>query len=304
MDEEVYPSPDLPALPKSLLRDLTARSNRKGTIQLAGHLLLLGTSSILVLWTAGSLWLLPALLGQAVALIFLFAPLHECIHRTAFRSRRANDAVARLCGLVLLLPARYFRAFHFQQHRFTQDPRQDPELAGPAPATRAAYLVQVSGLPYWGERCSTLWRHAGGRITEPFITAQQRPAIRREARRHLALYGLLAAISLGSGSGLLVWLWVLPALIGQPFLRLFLLAEHNGCPQVPDMLANSRTTLTNRFLEALCWHMNRHSAHHAYPAIPFHALPLADRLLAPWIVQRAPGYRALHSAIWARLPAT
>jgi hypothetical protein len=36
--------------------------------------------------------------------------------------------------------------------------------------------------------------------------------------------------------------WIVPALLGQPWLRLFLLAEHAGCPQVRDMLANSRTT--------------------------------------------------------------
>jgi len=305
MDDEVCPPPgNHPAIAGSKLRDLTARSDRKGTLQLAGHLVLLGAGSTLIIWAESLWWLLPALLGQAVAVIFLFAPLHECIHRTAFRSRRVNDAVARFCGLVLLLPAGYFRAFHFQHHRFTQDPSQDPELATPGPSSRAGYLVKVSGLPYWRERCATLWRHAGGRITEPFVAAQQRPAIRREAQAHLALYALLAAVSLGSGTALLVWLWVLPALIGQPFLRLFLMAEHSGCPQVPDMLANSRTTLTNRAMEALCWQMNRHSAHHAYPAIPFHALPAADRLLAPRIIPRASGYIALHREIWASLPAT
>ena len=39
--------------------------------------------------------------------------------------------------------------------------------------------------------------------------------------------------------------WLLPLLLGQPFLRLFLLAEHAGCPHEPDMLKNSRTTRTN-----------------------------------------------------------
>jgi fatty acid desaturase len=290
-----------PALARGDLRRLTARNNSKALAHSAIHLGLLAAGAALVLAARGTPWIFPALLGQGIVLTFLFAPLHECIHRTAFRSRAANAAVAVFCGAVLLLPAQYFRAFHFQHHRFTQDPERDPELAAPAPAGRAGYLLRLTGLPYWCERLSTLWRHARGKITEPFIAAHQRPAVRREARLHLGLYALLAAASLAAGSTVLLWLWVLPALLGQPFLRAFLMAEHSGCPQVPAMLANSRTTLTNPVMETLCWHMNRHSAHHAFPAIPFHALPAADALLAARIGPRAAGYRAVHRQIWARL---
>ena len=45
--------------------------------------------------------------------------------------------------------------------------------------------------------------------------------------------------------------WILPAVLGQPWLRLYLLAEHTGCPLVPDMLANTRTTFTNPVVKAL-----------------------------------------------------
>ena len=34
-------------------------------------------------------------------------------------------------------------------------------------------------------------------------------------------------------------LWIIPALLGQPFLRAFLLAEHAACPAVSNMLENS-----------------------------------------------------------------
>ena len=47
-------------------------------------------------------------------------------------------AVARACGLLLVLPADYFRAFHLRHHRFTQDPARDPELA-PPPLTRRCW---------------------------------------------------------------------------------------------------------------------------------------------------------------------
>jgi len=298
MDEEVYCNP---GVDKAALKTLAARSDRKGLLQLLGHAGLLIATGGLVLLTEGGPWVFPALLGHGIALVFLFSPLHETIHRTAFRSRGLNDVLARLCGAALLLPADYFRAFHFQHHRFTQDLQRDPELAGPALDSRGAYLFHVSGLPYWRERVATLWRHAIGRVTEDFIAPRQRALIVGEARRHLAAYGLLAGLSLASGSDLLLLLWVFPVLLGQPALRLFLLAEHTGCPRVSDMLANSRTTLTNRALQMLCWNMNRHSAHHAYPATPFHALPAADDLLASRVKVRSRGYGAVQREIWQGL---
>ncbi|GAB4227272.1 MAG: hypothetical protein Tsb0032_33750 [Kiloniellaceae bacterium] len=286
------------------LKALSRPSDLRGLTQLACHLGLLTLTGGLIL-TLGETWgIVPALLLHGTVLVFLFAPLHETIHRTAFRSRWMNDAVALFCGFLLLLPAGYFRLFHLQHHRFTQDPARDPELSGPPLTGRDAYLLRISGLPYWRERITTLGRHALGRVTEDFIPARQRPPVVREARGHLLGYGLAATASLAAGSDLLLWLWIFPALLGQPALRLFLLAEHSGCPQVPDMLVNSRTTLTAPPLALLCWHMNRHTAHHAYPAVPFHALLAADRLLAPGISQRSPGYAAMHRQLWRRLAET
>jgi fatty acid desaturase len=83
---------------RNVLVRLTARSDLKGLVQLACHLCALLATGALV-WSARSTpWLLPALLLHGVVLVFLFAPLHEGVHWTAFRSRRLNDAVAWLCG--------------------------------------------------------------------------------------------------------------------------------------------------------------------------------------------------------------
>lgn len=298
MEEEVYRNP---TIDKRALKALSQRSDAKGSIQLCGHLVLLAFTTAAVLFAAHPVIYGPALLAQGIALIFLFAPLHECIHRTAFENRRLNDLVARACGFLLLLPADYFRAFHFQHHRHTQNPAQDPELAGPAITSLTAYLTHLSGLPYWRERIATMVRHALGAADEDFIPARQKARIISEARWHLTAYGALLVGSLGAGSTLLVSLWVAPALLGQPFLRAFLLAEHSGCPQTDNMLVNSRTTETNVALRWLCWNMNGHSAHHAFPALPFHALPDADALLGGEVVTRSRGYLAVQRDILAAL---
>jgi fatty acid desaturase len=255
-----------------------------------------------LVWSARSTsWLLPAMLLHGIILVFLFAPLHESVHWTAFRSRRLNDAVAWASGALLLLPPGYFRAFHFAHHRHTQDPARDPELTAPKPRTLGAYLWHVSGLPYWRERIVTTLRHARGRADEPFIGARKRPQIVREARQLLGIYLLALLASIAAWSDALLYLWVAPVLLGQPFLRLYLLAEHTGCPLVANILENSRTTRSLAAIRRLAWNMPYHAEHHAYPALPFHALPAAHRLLKSQIAVQASGYVAVHREIVAAL---
>jgi fatty acid desaturase len=283
------------------LEPLMRRSDGKGLTQLAGHAMVLALTAIVVSAARGTAWLIPAMLLHGVVLVFLFAALHESIHRTAFTSRRLNDIVAWICGTLLVLPPRYFRAYHMAHHRFTQQPGKDPELAAPRPATLGAYLWTMSGLPYWAERLRTTLRLASGHVTETFVPDHLHPAIVREARGLLVLYALIAVSSILLQSSAAIWYWIVPALLGQPALRLFLLAEHAGCPRAPEMLQNSRTTRSLWPLRRLSWNMTYHAEHHARPALPFHALPEAHALLTDAIPCQATGYLAVHREILRQL---
>lgn len=291
--EQAYLPRDFPA--KRALQALAReRSSRRGLAQLGMHVAALVGTGWLVVALVGSPWMWPAMWLHGVVLVFLFCPLHETVHRTAFRSRRLNEAVARVCGVLLVLPRDYFRAFHFAHHRHTQDPQRDPELAVPKPATLGAYLWHCSGLPYWRERIVTTLRHAAGRVEEAYVPAHQRRAVVREARAALGLYALLAAASGAAASAWPLWLWLVPVVLGMPALRLYLLAEHTGCPYVPQMFRNTRTTHTTAALRLLAWNMPYHTEHHVFPGAPFHALPRAHTFLAARIEVQAPGYVAVH----------
>ncbi len=294
MDESFAPTE---VIGKKQLKALCRRSDGKGLAQLAGHAALLGLTGFGITLGLGTLWLLPAMVVHGVVLTFLFAPLHETIHRTAFESRRLNDGVAWVCGFLLVLPPHFFRAFHFAHHRYTQDPTRDPELAIAKPVSLGSYLLIVSGLPYWRASIARTLSHAAGRVTEGFIPESQRPAMVREARTLLVGYGLAAAGSLVAGSWVALIYWLAPALLGQPALRAYLLAEHTGCPLVPDMLKNSRTTRSLAALRWLAWNMPYHTAHHTYPALPFHALPAAHSLIAHQVAVQASGYCAVQRQI-------
>jgi len=266
------------------------RRNVPAIAHLAAHLAVLGGTGSLVWLSRGTGWVVPSLLIHGIVLIFLFAPLHETIHDTAFRTKALNRWVAAVWGTALLLPADNFRHFHAAHHRLTNVPG-DPELDEQQRETMGDYLLHLTGWPLWRECVTSLVRLAWGRGVESFVPPYRRRAIVREARVTLGVYLSLGAASWLLGwSAALLWLWVIPMLVGQPFLRVFLLAEHGGRPQVPDMLRNSRTTSSTALVRALAWNMPYHSEHHAFPWVPFHALPAVHARIKPNLIEVAPSY--------------
>ena len=275
------------------LRALMARSDARGGARLAAHGALLLATGTLVSGLLGSWWLLPALAVHGGALALLFCGLHETVHRTAFRSRRINDAVAAVLGFLVLVPANHFRAFHMDHHRFTQIPGKDPELAIAKPTTIGAYVLLLLGIPFLRDQVSGMAARAAGRVTDSFVAPHARPAIVREARLHAALYAAVAAAIAAGWTAPLLY-WVAPLLLGQPVLRLVLLAEHAGCPLRADMHVNTRTTFTNPFVRFVTWNMPYHIEHHLYPGVPFFALPRLRRATSEARGTTSRGYARFH----------
>jgi fatty acid desaturase len=327
------PAAALGSLPADRLAALNQRHDRPGLLQLALHLGVLVAGGLL--WgqalgqgpLAGSLlgWslvpapLVPApmvpaplvaplgligllLLGWGLA--FAFCAMHEAGHRTAFASRSLNDAVAWWAGVLSFYNADFYRRYHQWHHRYTHLVGLDPELEDSPPTTRVAYLLELSGIPWWmGKVRGHLAGLRGDFGTRPYIPADAAPAVRRSLGLQFAVYGLLALVSLIGANGFLFWYWLLPLAVGQPLLRFVLLAEHGGCPFVADGLRNTRTTHTLAPLRRLMWNMPFHAEHHLYPSLPFHALAAAHHDLRPGLTVVAPGYLAVHRGFLANLAA-
>ncbi len=271
---------------------LTGKSNGPGLVQLAFHL---GGIIVLGALIAAKVPYWPLLmLPQGILIVFLFTLLHETVHRTAFETQWLNDAVARVCSLAIALPADWFRYFHFAHHRFTQDPDNDPELAFPKPKTVRQYIVHVSGLPMWWGHLQTLYTNATGGCRDSYVPPKGLLKVRAEARAMIAFYVVVAALALWFNATVLLYVWIVPALLGQPFLRLYLLAEHGRCPLVANMLENTRTTLTNWLVRKVAWNMPYHAEHHAYPGVPFHQLPAFHQLIERHLKVVEPGYVSFH----------
>ncbi|MEM8761148.1 MAG: fatty acid desaturase [Pseudomonadota bacterium] len=280
-------------LPPETLAALSETSDRAGLLHLAGHLgAILAVGAVIMAGPPGWWLLLPV---QGVLLVFLFTLLHETVHFTPFRSRWLNIAAGYLAGAALLIPPHWFRYYHLAHHRHTHDPARDPELAAPKPETWAQYAWHLTGLSVWRSSIATLLRNAAGRAREPFLPERARGRVRAEAVAMLAGYAGAAALSVWYGSTALLWLWVVPAILGQPFLRLYLLAEHGRCRHVANMFENTRTTFTSRAIRWLAWNMPYHAEHHALPTVPFHRLPALHALTRTHLQVTAAGYGAFHA---------
>lgn len=298
------PGHRLKPLSPAMLRELSVRSNLRGAVQSLGHygvIVLAGTLIWMVASRHGVLWALPLMAAQGYFVAFLFMAVHETAHKTAFRSRSLNLAVGHLSAFIIGLPYEYYCLFHWDHHRYTQDPDQDPELiVGVKPTSDTQLAIAYSGLRQVAGRLRLMLGHAvTGKVTVPWIPESKRAVIVREARSYVALYALLLAVSLWCSSALLLWVWLVPLVIGQFFLRPYLYAEHTGCDRTRSAFHNTRTTYTGAIVKWFAWNMPYHVEHHAYPSIPFHALPKLNELVDGEIVHRGRGYIRTTRETWA-----
>ncbi|MDH3469316.1 MAG: fatty acid desaturase, partial [Gammaproteobacteria bacterium] len=181
-------------------------------------------------------------------------------------------------------------------HRYTQVPGKDPSLVLPEPANFRQYLWYCAGLWFFQRNFSWMAKHAIG-IVDPssasYVPVQKRGLMVIEARGLMVLYGAIVITAVVTGTWLaLIFCWLLPRLLGEPIQRIVRVAEHVGCEESPDLLKNTRTTLTYGWLNALAWQMPYHAEHHLFPNVPFHQLPALHRLVASKIIVEPRGYLA------------
>jgi fatty acid desaturase len=279
-------------VPRDDLQRLMTRSDGPALGRAIWHFGALALTGALLWRLRGSLWAWPVLLAHACALVFVFCAFHETAHRTAFRTRWLNSLVGHLAGFLTFWPYRNYRVYHWEHHRHTQDPSRDPELYFPKPTSPAAYLLVLTGIPNAIRRVGDILRLGAGIADRPWMAPPERGPLVIEARLYLVGYGLVAAASAMAGTPVALLVWIGPWIIGQAFLRPYLLAEHTGCGVSRDCLENTRTTLSVALVRFFAWNMPYHAEHHAYPAIPFHSLPRLHALVGRRLEHVEPGYVA------------
>jgi len=260
------------------LRRLSRKSDLRGWLQAGSHFAAIALSGTLLYRLWGTWFAAPAFIVHGVLINFLYAGQHELSHSTVFRTRWLNLVFGRLIGFILITPRDADRIQHFAHHRWTQRWREDGELHR-RPFTLASYLLRLSGVEYWRANFAALALYAVGRVREPYVAADERPVVIREARWHLLGYAGLAAGALALRSWAPVAFWLAPMLLTKAAHQLQNTIEHLGLPHLDDVVVNTRSVRTNALIRWLGWNMQHHTAHHAFPSVPFHRLPALHRAI-------------------------
>lgn len=296
-------------LSRDELRTLQQRSDGRGVLRLAGHLIAIaGTGALYAASLARSSHVALSLACGTLfgfTLVTMFAAMHESVHRTAFKTRWLNDLVAWLAGLLSFYNSTFYRYYHGWHHRFTQLPGKDPELEDEKPKSFAGYLLELSGIPWWLGKVQTHFKIASGNVARyGFLNDGTRAEVVRSVRLQLFVYAAAIAFSVALREPWFATYWLLPVALGQPLLRAILLAEHTGCSEDDNPLSNTRTTHTSWPVRFLMWDMPYHAEHHRYPALPFFALGRAHARLGPHLAHVARrGYLGVHVAFLRGLAA-
>lgn len=247
----------------------------------------------------------PVVALNGLVLLMFFASMHEAGHGTAFATPWLNRAVTWISAPLMLQAPTFFREFHFEHHRRTSDPEGDPEISGapgllgPWPSNPLFYLAQASGQHLLVGKAlftlSTALLPAGLVFDRlyPFVRPALRPAVVRESRLVVLLLGgaCWLGLTLAPGFGAFLAAWP----VAHLGLGLFVMPEHTGLDREGSQIHRTRSTRSNALVRRAMWNMPCHAEHHAFPAVPFHALPRLSRLLDAELENRCRGYLAFHA---------
>jgi fatty acid desaturase len=251
-------------------------------------------------------WLAIALVGRwwvtvpAIVLIgLMYAHLvelqHECLHEHAYRQRWANRLMGFLGGLAMLSSYSHYKYDHLRHHAFLGTPRNQEffnyrfrNLDSPLGFVRASFHLG---------RYLDVFRLIGLSLTgrlNPTVTKTR--AAKKIRTEYIAFGVVLAAALLYSvlaGSWLLVFCWVLPALlVAEPAHFLIELPEHYGLNTQtdPNVLTNTRTVQASWFGR---WYTNGndlHTAHHYHQGVPMAQVPKLHELITGQIATVDPSF--------------
>lgn len=284
---------------KATMRTLTTRSDARGLLQAAGHLLLVAATGTLVnVFFARSMWITMALTLWIHGIFYSFftgLATHELSHGTVFETKWLNELFLRLYSVVSWVNFHHYRRSHRHHHLFTLHKQGDREvLLGGDPTLRPWRIVTLLtfDFPAFRNAVYPIVRLAlTGRFKDEWSNALYPPGEENAKRRAIRW----ARIVLGFHVAVLIVavvleLWMLPVVVSLgPFIAtwwrvLIGRTMHNGLrDNVPDWRKCARTVKLDPLSRFLYWNMNYHIEHHMFAAVPCYNLPRLSREVAMYL---------------------
>ena len=245
---------------------------------------------------------------------FAFAGQHEFLHRNAFKTKWINDVCLFYTGVFCFELGKHERVMHKQHHTFTNNIDRDPELTSyysrevleneafrNVPFSRLMYIRQFWDVWYtWKCRlgriifsaCGIPVDYSGTGWSLKEWTYSSESGIMKEIQHsallqichYIAFFGLFGRTVEGL-QGMAFW-WLIPVLLGYPFVNYFRNLEHADCEvsKEPNCLRNTRSVRSNLFIRILLWDTNFHAEHHCYPMVPFFNLHKINELMYEHVI--------------------
>ena len=281
-----------PQIDRELLVRFMRRSDLHGLWHSLGVLAILGASGAVCYWfySTGQ-WLLMALALYVHGGLFAFNPqTHELSHRTMFRTRWLNNVFGRIFGLVHWNSnLATYRMSHKYHHRYTLHRRSEGERVHPKVKTteqvvqQAFQVVDISALvttlydqvyamfrPYLSNPRRSVWQRY---VYEQATERERREADRRQVTQFL-LHVAFAVFAIAIGQWFLIVVVSLPRFYGARWYHTLVHATmHVGRePEADDFRKSCRSVKVDPFTSFLYWHMEWHTEHHTFPAVPCYRL--------------------------------
>ena len=283
-------------IPKDDLKPFLKRNNINGIIHLFLLLFLIFISGFIIFLAPNIYIKVIAMIAHGTFIAFLYAGLHECIHKTAFINRKLNEIVGYTLGFIIFRSFLNGRYRHIAHHTFTQHPEKDPDKVK-FPEKYSDYIKQVTGFAIWVRIIENLIRHSLGKINEnekEYIPSSDIKKLIRESRFMMLGYFIVILVSVYFSTTFFLIYWIIPRVLGEPFIRFVRMVEHTGKEETADMIHNTRTSFPSLFLRFLYWNMPFHIEHHLYSNVPFHSLPEFHKLIKPHTDEMEPSIINVH----------
>ena len=318
-----------PPIDREILKRCTKRGELLGLVHSLGVLAVLGaTGTAAYFLFARQQWLLMAIALYVHGGLFAFNPqTHEFSHGTVFRTKWLNETFKRLYGLVHWTGNdALYKMSHDYHHLYTLHRKSEGEEVHPRPELteqvlhRALQIAEPHGLVT--SVYDKIYALCTPFLRNPRRTLWQRYVYARSSRRaqrdvfwtdfsQLVFHLAFAAFAIVTGHWFLIVVVSLPAFYGGKWYHMLVHdTMHVGKePETDDFRLCCRTIRLNPLTSFMYWHMEWHTEHHAYAAVPCYNLQKLHRLTRdhwnpPQTLTRAWREMNLHSRKLLALRAT
>lgn len=271
---------------------LVQRSDLRGAFQAVGHIgLWLCTGTLTFIAAHNGNWplaLLGLFLHGTVGTFMRGVACHELGHGTVFKTKWLNKFFLRLYAICSLWNFHDYSMSHSFHHLYTLHPPVDPEIILPRrPSLHILYVLQLFTVNIFGGEESNgfiptvrkIVMTCFGRYEEEWLSElyEEHPTAKARAVRWMRLvlliHVIVAVAAIVSGYWMIAVLFSCHIFIGN-WLKYFVgFPMHCGLrDNVPDFRLCVRTIRLNPISEFLYWHMNWHTEHHMFAAVPCYNL--------------------------------